>query len=193
MKQIVLVIFISVAFFSCKTQVEQKVSIEKSKVDSSATSDNYSKVTTTFKGDTIYIYDEKFSWEPFINERVDLEKIRKTYQESKRELNYNDNSEFNDTLITYDFNNNEVIIYANQDNKNIRQAKIVSNGILKFNQQIEIGLQFQDILKKFKVSGEGKKIASIVICPDEDELQEIVLQIDDANKISSISFFGYYD
>jgi hypothetical protein len=193
MKQIVLVLFISIAFFNCKSKVEQKVSIEESKVDSSIASDNPSKVTTTFKGDTIYIFDEKFSWEPFNNEKSDLEKIRKTYQESKRELNYNNNSEFNDTLITYDFNDNEVIIYANQDNKNIRQAKIVSNGILEFNQQIKIGLHLQDILKNFKVSGEEKKIASIVICPDEDELQEIVLQIDDANKISAISFFGYYD
>jgi hypothetical protein len=193
MRQIILVLVLPIAFFSCKSISEQKLPIEKSSVDSTATSDNPSKVTTTFKGDTLYIYDEKFSWEPFIDEKVDLEKIRKTYQETKRELNYNNNSEFNDTLITYAFNDNEIILYANQDDKNIRQAKIVSNGILEFNQHIEIGLQLRDFLKKFKVTVEEKKISKIIICPDEDELQEIILEIDNANRISAISFYGYYD
>jgi hypothetical protein len=193
MRYTALILIMALAY-SCKSKVEQKdVSYGKANIDSTVDSEGRSNLATLFKGDTLYIYDEKLSWEPFVKETTDLEKIRKTYPESKRELNYNDNSEFNDTLITYDFNDNEVIIYANQDDKNIRQAKIVSNGILEFNQHIEIGLQLQDFLKKFKVSAEEKKISNIIICPDEDELQEIILQIDNENRISAISFYGYYD
>lgn len=193
MKRIIVVLFISIEFISCKPGVEPKLPADNTIVDSAAASGSYAKVRATFHGDTLYIYDEKFSWEPFINEKADIEKIRMTYQETGRELNSNDNSELNDTLLTFAFNGNEVLIYANQDDKNIRQATIVSNGILEFDRHIETGLHIRDLLKEFKVDAEQQKISKIIICPDEDELQEIILDIGKADRISMISFYGYYD
>jgi hypothetical protein len=178
----------------CKSKVEMKeASYGKATADSMIISEDRSNSTTFIKGDTLFIYDEKLSWEPFIQEKEDMEKIRKTYPEVKRQLNYNNNSEFNDTLITYDLNDNEVVIYASDEDKNIRQARLSKNGVLLFKQQIDIGMQMQDLLKKLNVSAERENPSTVVICPDEDELQELILKMDDANRIKEIVFYGYYD
>jgi hypothetical protein len=190
----IIVLQILLIAFSCKSKIDHiESTLPPAKSDSVTINKDLSEVKAFFKGDTLYIYDEKLSWEPFSQEKEDLKKLRLTYPETSRKLNYNDNSEFNDTLITYNLNDNEIIVYANENDKNIRQAKILSNDVLKFNQNIAIGLNIKDLLNQLKVSVEDRKFSSVIICPDEDELQDIILRIDDANRIKEIEFYGYYD
>lgn len=183
MKYLLFILFLSIAFVSCRKNSETKDEL-KNDEDTSQINEN-----------EISIIDSDFINNPFEFGRIDIQTLKKAFGKEckiKKEPVENIHVEGQiDTVYTVDIKNSQFIIYKIPDNQFLESAEI-NDSLIMLKRNIRTGILKKDFKEKFIELQNIKNLPDTITVQGEDAEGYLIFTFKN-NFLNKIEFVGYVD